>query len=175
MTDMISNPAEQSSLDLQARTVIGVFDRHEQAQQALEALRSAGFSADDLSFVRQGEVPEMNAEQTEANAGVATGLATGAVVGGAIGLLALAIPGIGPLLAVGPLVGALVGGAVGGLAGSFIGLGVPTEDARDYESAVRNGAAVVTAKVVGLEASNTASRLLDQHGARQVSGYLQVL
>src|SRR5690348_2360080 len=103
--------------DMQARTVVGVFERFEQADSALRDLRAAGFREADISLVmRQSGAPELGAGATKADQGTVTGASVGAVLGGIAGLAALAIPGIGPILAAGPIaaaVGALTGGALG--------------------------------------------------------------
>lgn len=176
MTQMTGPEQETSTAaDMQARTVIGVFDDRQQAERTFQALLAAGFPQDELSFIRQGSVPEINADKTASDPSAAVGMTAGALLGGALGLLALAIPGVGPLLAVGPIVGALVGGAVGGLAGSFAGLGVPDQQAQDYEAAVRAGATLVTVRALGPDATAQAERLLKQSGARQVTSFMQVL
>lgn len=177
MSSMTRTPNQETSTaaDLQARTVIGVFDTPALAEQAIDGLHQAGFPQDEISFIRQGHVPELNAKNTSSGSGAATGMAAGALLGGALGLLALAVPGVGPLLAAGPIAGALVGGAVGGLAGSFAGLSVPDADAQDYEAAIRAGAAVVGLRALGQEQTAQAEQLLRKEGARQVTSYLQVL
>ena len=107
------------------------------------------------------------------------GVSTGAIVGGAIGLAALAIPGIGPLLAAGPIAaalgGAVAGGALGGLIGSLVGLGIPTEHAKEYEAAVRSGGIVVAIKVADQEGCDRAAEILRRHGAQEATSYNQAL
>jgi hypothetical protein len=166
--------------DMQARTVVGVFDRFEQADAALHELQGAGFSDRDISLVMQqsGSAPEMGAGETKADQGTVTGASVGAVLGGVAGLAALAIPGIGPILAAGPIaaaVGALTGGALGGLIGSFGGLGIPTEHAKQYDAAVRAGGVVVAVRVPDRAADDRASQILRQHGARDAASYTQAL
>src|SRR6266516_495687 len=91
--------------DLGARTVVGVFDRFEQADAAAKDLRAAGYRETDISLVMQqpGSAPEIGAGATKADQGTATGATVGAILGGVAGLATLAIPGIGPLLAAGPI------------------------------------------------------------------------
>ncbi|MFO7170633.1 MAG: hypothetical protein DIU80_021600, partial [Chloroflexota bacterium] len=104
------------------------------------------------------------------------GQATGAVIAG---LVALAVPGIGPLLAIGPLAaalgGAAVGGALGGLIGSLSGLGIPTEQAREYEEAVRSGKAIVTVIAHDDELAASAERALGEQGASATHSYQEGL
>ena len=166
--------------DLGRRTVIGVFDRFQQADEAAAALHAAGFGEEDISVVRQeeGSAPAVSADETKANAGVVTGVSVGAVIGGALGLAALAIPGLG-LVVAGPLAaalgGAVAGGALGALAGSFAGLGVPTEQAKEYEQAVRSGGVVVAVKTPDEESAQRATELLGRFGARSATSYQPAL
>jgi tetrahydromethanopterin S-methyltransferase subunit C len=101
------------------------------------------------------------------------------VLGGIAALAALAIPGIGPLLAAGPIAtvisGALVGGTLGGLVGSFTGLGIPTERAQEYEATVRKGGIVVAINVPDRSADDQVTGLLRHHGAREIASYTQAL
>lgn len=167
--------------NLQSRIVVGVFDRREQAEAAREALQAAGYTDEDVSVVMQPaeSAPEVPAGETKADQGSVAGVSAGAVVGGALGLAALAIPGIGPLLAIGPIAaalgGAVAGGALGGLIGSFAGLGIPTEHAKEYEAAVRSGGIVVAIKVPDGTAGERAGDILRQQGAREVASYNQAL
>jgi hypothetical protein len=168
--------------DLSKRTVVAVFDGADgagggAAQAAAAALRQRGVAEEDISLVRRGEEtpPAASADDTKAGAGTAAGVSAGAVIGGALGLAALAVPGVGPLLAAGPIAaalgGAIAGGAVGGLIGSFAGLGVPTEEAETYERAVRAGAIVLAVKAPDEETADAYTRLLQENGATQVNSY----
>ena len=120
-------------------TVIGLYNRLEDAQNAVSELVSAGFPREDISMVAadtEGKFKTYVGESNEEGAdGIATGAGVGAAVGGIGGLLvgigALAIPGIGPVLAAGPLasalIGAGVGAATGGLLGALVDAGIPEE------------------------------------------------
>jgi hypothetical protein len=164
---------------LEARTAVGVFERTEQAEAAIAALRSAGFADETIAYVRQAEAPPLGAEETKSGTGTVAGASAGAALGGLAGLMALAIPGIGPLVALGPLAaalsGAVVGGALGGLVGSFAGLGIPKEHAERYEAAVRSGNLFVSVKAPDEQAAHRAKGILAQHGAQQVSTYTPAL
>jgi len=165
---------------LGARTVVGVFGDHTAVEQAYRDLTGAGFQAEDVSVVRQGEpAPQMGAGETQSATGAATGATAGAVLGGIVGLAALAIPGIGPFLAAGPIAtalgAALTGGALGGLVGSFAGLGIPTEHAQEYEAAVRRGGTFISVKTEDGAAAGRVEELLRQHGAEKVSSYQPAL
>lgn len=166
--------------NLSAQVVIGVFDGTATAQSAVSALEASGYPREDISLVMQerGSAPELGAEETQADKGIATGVGAGAVLGGIAGLAALAIPGVGPLLAAGPLaalLGAVSGAALGGLIGSFTGLGIPTEAAKEYEAAVREGGVVVAAKAANADDEKRITSVLQQHGPRTVHSYTQAL
>jgi len=141
-------------------TIVALFDTIEQAKQAVQALKNAGYTDTDISLVANditGEYARDLSVKAPADA-AGTGATAGAIIGGLGGLLvgigALVIPGIGPVLAAGPLaaavttlVGAGVGAAAGGLLGALVDLGVPEEEAGYYAEGVRRGGALVTAHV----------------------------
>jgi uncharacterized protein (TIGR02271 family) len=140
-----------------AKVVVGLYDRIEDARDAVEALVNSGFRREDISLVASdasGEYQKYTtADQGEDVAdGAASGAGIGAVIGGLGGLLvglgALAIPGIGPVLAAGPLVSALagagIGAAAGGLIGALVDLGIPEDQARVYSEGVQRGGSLVT-------------------------------
>jgi hypothetical protein len=164
-------------------SVVGVFREREQARDAIQALRDAGFEAGDIGLLMRdrAEAPTVAAEEeTEHHAGA--GAATGAVAGGVLGGLAtwlagigaLALPGVGPVVAAGGLasvlagaaVGATAGGALGGIAGALVGLGVPPEEAGWYEHQVHRGGSLVTVRAGGRDAE--AQGILRRHGAADV-------
>ncbi|MEK5237053.1 general stress protein [Paenibacillus sp. FSL L8-0470] len=134
--------------------IVGVFDTEQEATRAIEGLQSRGVSNDEISVITRDrdELRSISDDTgTMAPEGVATGAATGGVVGGITGLLAgigaLAIPGIGPILAAGPIVatltGAAIGAGAGGLVGGLIGLGIPEDEAKEYEGYVDSGKILV--------------------------------
>src|SRR5690242_15202438 len=134
-------------------TVVGLFDNSTQAQAAIEQLRAAGVASENISLaMRDREEAQAVAEETGVGTGVATGAVGGGILGGLAGLLvgigALAIPGIGPLVAAGPLaatlLGAGIGAATGGLIGALVGAGVPEEEAQLYQAGVERGGVLVT-------------------------------
>jgi uncharacterized membrane protein len=132
------------------QAVVSIVKTEAQAALIVEDLQKAGFSMDDVSVLvpagsRQHELGhEKNTKMPE---GAATGAATGGVLGGTLGLLAgigaIAIPGLGPFIAAGPIMGLLGGAAAGatagGLTGALVGLGIPEYEAKQYESRLRNG------------------------------------
>lgn len=136
------------------KRIVGVYDTEQEAINAVEDLKKQGYDSDDISVIgkNQDDVDAVTDETgTKAEEGLATGAAAGGAIGGVTGLLAgigaLAIPGIGPIVAAGPIAAALTGAAVGagtgGLAGALIGLGIPEEEAREYNEYVNAGKILV--------------------------------
>jgi hypothetical protein len=160
--------------------VFGIFATMAAADFATDSLIRAGFTAADISAL----IPEnLGSRQigtekaTKAPEGAATGAGSGAVVGGALGLLAgigaLAIPGIGPFLAAGPLMATLagvgVGGAVGGFAGALIGLGIPEYEAKRYEGYIKKGALLLSIHCDTSEEIRRAKEVMKMAGAEDIS------
>ncbi|MCM3125466.1 general stress protein [Mesobacillus sp. AQ2] len=134
--------------------LVGVYDNEQDAIQAVEDLKRQGYNTDDISVISKNddEIDHVNeATGTKTEEGLAAGAATGGILGGLTGLLAgigaLAIPGIGPIVAAGPiaatLTGAAVGAGAGGLAGALIGMGIPEDEAERYEGYVKEGKILV--------------------------------
>src|SRR5438445_6165447 len=128
--------------------VFGIYRDRWHAEQAVDALRAAGFRNSDVSVLLPDNVGTKDfahEKSTKTPEGTATGATSGGVVGGALGWLAgigaLAIPGVGPFIAAGPILAVLsgvgVGGALGGLIGALTGLGVPEYEARRFEGRIR--------------------------------------
>ena len=157
-------------------SVFCVMTRYEEVDGLVAALKNAGFENDDVSLVLPDKPGTWDGGTGHAGSGSAAGAGAGAVVGGAVGALAglglLTIPGIGPLLAVGPLLsalgGAAVGGALGGLTGGFVGLGVPEEQARQYEGQIKEGKIVLSVHTDDEIEADKAERLLKQYGGQDV-------
>ena len=143
------------------KTIVGLFDSFSEAEAVVRDLERAGYDRSDISMVanessRRGARTTTTASTRSDDGGAVEGAGTGAVIGGVTGgvagliasLAGLAIPGIGPVLAAGPLVAALTGAGVGAVAGGLIGAltsaGVPEEHARYYEEGVRRGGTLVT-------------------------------
>lgn len=138
------------------KKIVGIFNTEEKAIRAIEGLKAQGYMENEISVITKNtdtyEVIKMRTGMdVEEGMEDASGAVAGATVGGAIGgigglllgLGALAIPGVGPIIAAGPiaatLVGALAGGAVGGLAGALVDYGIPEDEAKDYEKRVNQG------------------------------------
>lgn len=140
------------------KKIVGAFNTEQKATRAIEDLKQQGYSTDDISVIAKDR-DDVNAvtdeTETKAPEGLASGAATGGVLGGVTGLLAglgaLAIPGIGPIIAAGPiaatLTGAAVGAGAGGLVGGLIGLGIPEDEAREYDEYVEEGRILVMVEV----------------------------
>lgn len=163
-------------------TVAAVFDDEDRTVQALEELKSAGFTSEHVSVVLKdrGEASQL-AERTDMadGGGAAGGAVTGGVLGGLAGFLvgisALVIPGIGPIVGTGILVstlaGAGIGAAAGGLVGALVDQGIPEEDARNYERHVGEGRTLVTVGATSDELAREAERIMNAHGGADVRSY----
>ncbi|MGF7050537.1 putative membrane protein [Paenibacillus sp. DS2015] len=136
------------------KKIVGVFDTEQEASRAIEGLKLQGIGIEHISVITKDreELKAITDETgTKAPEGVAAGAATGVVLGGVTGLLAgigvLAIPGIGPILAAGPIAatiaGIAVGAGAGGLVGGLVGLGIPEDEAEEYEAYVNHGKILV--------------------------------
>jgi len=162
------------------RAVFGIYPSRVAVERAVEELLKAGFQSTDVSVLMSqntGNKDFVTQRSTKAPEGATAGAATGAVVGGALGLLAgigaLAIPGIGPFLAAGPIIAALAGagalGAVGGIAGSLIGFGIPEFEAKRYEGRVLEGGILLSVHCDDGEWEARAKDILESSGAMDVS------
>ena len=158
----------------------GIYKTQAGAEQAVDALKQAGFRNTDISALlpeNQGTKDFAHEKNTKAPEGAATGAGTGAVVGGTLGWLAgigaLAIPGVGPLIAAGPIVAALagvgVGGTVGGLTGALVGMGIPEYEAKRYEGRVKEGGILLSVHCDSSDWTKKAKEILERTGAEDVS------
>jgi Protein of unknown function (DUF3341) len=160
--------------------VFGLYATRSQIEIAVDELRAAGFRNTDISalFPENAGTKDFAIEkETKAPEGTATGVVTGGVIGGALGWLVgvgtLAIPGLGPLIAAGPIVAALtglgVGGTVGGIAGALVGLGIPEYEAKRYEGRIRNGGILLSVHSDDSNWTNLAKQVLERTGAQEIS------
>ena len=161
------------------KAVIGLFNDRLAVDRVVDDLRNRGFAPSDISvlFPEGSATREFAAEKnTKAPEGAAVGAGSGAVVGGTLGWLvgigALAIPGLGPFIAAGPIVAALagagVGGTVGGLTGALIGMGIPEYEARLYEGFVKKGGILVSVHSADAGLETIAKEILKRHGAKSI-------
>lgn len=160
--------------------VFGIYRDSVSLSGGLERLRSAGFRSTDVSVLMPenlGTKDFLHTKETKAPEGATTGAVSGAVIGGALGWLAgigaLAIPGLGPFLAVGPIMGLLAGvgagGAVGGVAGALIGMGVPEYEAKRYEGRVKAGGILLSVHCDNSDWVKRAKNILNDTGAEDVA------
>lgn len=162
--------------------IVGVFATEQDASNAIQELKTLGYVESDISVIgkNKDDLDYIQAETgTKAPEGVASGAATGGVVGGVTGLLAglgaLAIPGIGPIIAAGPIVatltGAAVGAGAGGLVGGLIGLGISEEDAEEYNTAVDNGRILVLVEADNVEQEGQIYFIFRKHHSLNTHDY----
>ena len=161
--------------------VFGIYKTIVQAESAAGRLTSAGFSNDDISVLvpdHQGHNREFAHEKnTKAPEGTTGGALAGGALGGTLGLLAgigaLAIPGVGPLIAAGPIVaafaGAGAGGAVGTLVGGLVGMGIPEYEAKRYEGRVKDGGILLSVHCDNSNEVKSAKAVLEQTGAKDIA------
>ena len=168
------------------KTIVGSFDSFNEAHKVAGDLRAAGFLDSDISIVANnaaGEFrddPRVTSVKDSDTSATAKGAVTGAVVGGGAGLAAslagLAIPGIGPIIAAGPIVATLAGAGTGAVAGGLIGglvdLGVPESDAQYYAESVRRGGALVTVRCDESRADEV-SAIMRERGAVDIEGRVE--
>ena len=160
--------------------VFGIYPDQASAEAAVDTLRSAGFRNTDISVLfpdNEGTKDLAIERETKAPEGATTGGISGGIIGGALGWLAgigaLAIPGIGPLIAAGPIVAMLsgvgVGGALGGLIGALTGLGMPEYEAKRFEGRIRKGGILLSVHCDNADWTKRAKSLLEQTGAEDIS------
>ena len=162
------------------RSVFGIYGSAEQVERAVNALIEDGFGSQDVSVLMpdQRSTREFaHHKDTKAPEGVTAGATAGGVVGGTLGVLVglgtLAIPGLGPLLAAGPIVAGLAGlgagGAVGGLIGALVGMGIPEYEARRYEGRVKDGGILLSVHCATPGEILRAREILTGTGATDIS------
>ena len=163
-----------------ATSVYCIATSEAQAIRIANRLRSSGFTPDDISMLypdRDGARDLATQNSTKAPEGAATGASAGAVLGGALGWLAgigaLAIPGVGPLIAAGPILaalsGAAIGGTVGGLTGALVGMGIPEYEAKQYESKLRAGNILMSVHVDDTEEARLVRQIMTEEKAEDIS------
>lgn len=158
------------------KTVVGVFDSREQAEKAVSEMRNSGYDTDEISIVAKGSRDNDGGGQegdddTLGMGTVADGTTTGGVLGGLAGLAlgagALAVPGLGPIIAAGPIAGLISGAATGGVAGGLLDWGIPEERGRYYEGEVKKGK-ILAAVRANEKKVNEAADIMRQNGAKDV-------
>lgn len=160
--------------------VFGIYRDQAMLENAVDTLRQEGFRSTDISVLfpeNEGTKDFAHEKGTKAPEGVATGATSGAVIGGGLGWLvgigALAIPGLGPFIAAGPIVAALAGagagGVVGGLTGALVGMGIPEYEAKRYEGRVKDGGILLSVHSDDSDWAKKAKEILERTGAQDVS------
>jgi hypothetical protein len=160
--------------------VFGLYPSRPAVEEAVDALQSAGFRSTDISVLlpeNLGTKDFAHEKNTKAPEGATAGGVSGAVIGGTLGWLAgigmLAIPGIGPLLAAGPIVAALAGagagGALGGITGALVGMGIPEYEAKRYEGRVKSGGILLSIHSDNMDWTKRAKQILGRTGAEDIS------
>src|ERR1700729_166298 len=160
--------------------VFGIYPQYADVENGVDALQAAGFRNTDISGLfpeKVGKKDFAHKKETKAPEGTAAGATSGAVIGGGLGWLAgigaLAIPGLGPFIAAGPIMAALagvgVGGAVGGITGALIGMGIPEYEAKRYEGRVKDGGILLSVHSDNSAWTKRAKEILERTGAQDVS------
>jgi hypothetical protein len=163
-----------------SRAVFGIYRTATQAENAVDTLINQGFPSGCISVL----LPDTRTtrefahqKETKAPEGAATGGTAGGIIGGALGVLAgigaLAIPGVGPFIAAGPIMAGLaglgVGGAVGGIVGALVGMGIPEYEAKRYEGAVKGGGTLLSVHCDTPDQVKRAKELLQASGAEDIA------
>ena len=162
------------------KSVIGLVPTYAQADSTVGKLQAAGFAPNDISVLlpdQQGTRDFAHEKNTKAPEASAVGATTGGVLGGTLGVLAgigtLAIPGLGPFIAAGPIMaalsGAAAGAALGGIAGALVGLGIPEIEAKQYESKIKTGNILISVHAEDADQQKGAKEILEEGGASDVS------
>ena len=158
----------------------GIYTTQEALEEGIQCLREENFRREDISILfpeNFGNKDFAHVKATKAPEGASTGAATGALMGGVLGWLAglgaIAIPGVGPFIAAGPIMAALagvgVGGAVGGIAGGLVGLGFPEYEAKRYEGRIKKGGFLISVHCDDSNWVTKAKKILSDTGAEDIS------
>src|SRR5437016_11088724 len=160
--------------------VFGIYSDRMRVEKAVDRLKADGFRNTDISVLfpqNVGTKDFATEKHTKAPEGASTGAGTGAVMGGTLGWLtgigALAIPGLGPFIAAGPIMAALagagVGGAVGGMTGALIGMGIPEYEAKRYQGRVTKGGILLSVHSDNSDWTKRAKDILERTGAEDIA------
>src|SRR3989454_10291827 len=163
-----------------AKAVFCIAKNEVQAEAIVNRLKTAGFSPNEISVLcpdKAGTRDFAHEQHTKAPEGAVMGAGTGGVLGGALGWLvgigALAIPGLGPFIAAGPIMaalsGAAAGAALGGLSGALIGMGIPEYEAKRYEGKIKEGNLLISVHAEDSDERARAKEIFEQAGAHDIS------
>lgn len=162
-----------------SQAIVGIVSGVPDANMIVDNLRAAGFANSEISILLPDRAEsELGYEKhSKAPEGISTGVGTGALLGGALGWLAgigsLAIPGVGPFIAAGPIMaglsGAAIGGAVGGVSGGLIGLGLPEYEAKKYEGRIKEGSILLSVRALSGDELRVAEKIFKDGGACEIN------
>ncbi|WP_447987485.1 general stress protein [Nitrospira sp. Nam74] len=163
-----------------AKATFCIATTYEQAESIVDNLKRSGFANNNISVLlpdNEGTRDFAHEKHTKAPEGAATGAGTGGVLGGVLGWLAgigsLAIPGVGPFVAAGPIMaalgGAAVGATVGGLTGALVGLGIPEYEAKQYEGKLRKGNILISVHSENNSETDKAEKIFEMAGAHDIA------
>jgi len=163
-----------------AKAVFCIATTYQQAETIVDNLKVSGFLSNNISVLfpdNEGTRSFAHEKNTKAPEGAVTGAGTGGVLGGVLGWLAgigsLAIPGIGPFVAAGPIMaalgGAAVGATVGGLTGALVGLGIPEYEAKQYEGKLRQGNILISVHSENSTEADKAKKIFEKAGAEDIA------
>jgi hypothetical protein len=180
MSNRNNNPEGGFFMAGKNTAVFGIYPAYASVEKGVDALQEAGFRNTDISVLfpeNEGTKDFAHKKETKAPEGATTGATTGAILGGGLGWLvgigALAIPGLGPFIAAGPIMSALagvgVGGAVGGITGALIGMGIPEYEAKRYEGRVKDGGILLSVHSDSSEWTKKAKDILERTGAEDIA------
>jgi hypothetical protein len=166
--------------DNKKTSVLGIYNSRESVERAVDTFIKSGFATSDVSVLlpeNLGSKPIATHKDTKAPEGATAGGGAGAVIGGTLGLLAgigaLAIPGVGPFIAAGPIMAALagigVGGAVGGFTGALIGMGIPEYEAKRYEGRIQKGGILLSVHCDTSDQVKRGKEIMKNTGAEDIS------
>jgi hypothetical protein len=160
--------------------VFGIYASREMAENGVDRLLAGGFRNEDISVLLQDNVGTKDfahEKHTKAPEGATTGVVAGGIIGGTIGALigigALAIPGVGPLIAAGPIIAALTGvgsgGVLGGIIGALVGMGIPEYEAKRYEGRIKEGGILTSVHCDNSDWVAKAKQIFRETGAEEIS------
>lgn len=160
--------------------VFGIYTNQDTIEGAVDVLKAEGFRNTDISILFPANVGTKDfahEKHTKAPEGATTGAGAGAIIGGTLGWLAgigaLAIPGVGPFIAAGPIMAALagagIGGTTGGVVGGLVGLGIPEYEAKRYEGRIKKGGFLLSVHSDNSDWTRKAKEILERTGAEDIS------
>lgn len=155
------------------QTIIGVFDSRSKAENAVNSLRQQGFTTEEINIISKQQEKHMESD-SDSDDDIMDGTLTGGTIGGIGGLLlgagALFIPGIGPIIAAGPIAAAVSGAIAGGITGGLIDWGIPADESHHYEQEVVQGS-ILTIIRTDATKTNSVAQILRQNGAKEVKSH----